>query len=137
MKKNSIKVTMVLVSFIFLTGVAAAAITITGVGSEALNNLATGSAVVLSDTTGGGTAIPMTLSPKVFIRYNSTAAGLGADYSMITFNSQGYRLFGVASDFSGIWFDGYEDDAAMLADAGVPTAMDSSTAFNGWSVVGD
>ena len=139
MKKIAFSLTLTVFFIAFSCVTSFAAITLT-TNTDATGNFVTGNDVTIPDDGDGATgeSINITLSPKVYIKYNVDSTNNGADYAMMTLNSQGYRIFGVASDYSGIWFTGFDDSADMLANGTVDTsAVDSSTAFTDWSAVGN
>ena len=134
MKKIIFKTSLIAITLCFLSS-AAFALTWPEVdGGDCVANLRTGPGVQIVDTNGLSVSIDITLSPNVGIQYNAdTAAPAGQAFSMVTLNAQGTRIFGIASDYSGIYYDDFGDDVTTAV---IPTAVDSSTTFSSWDVVG-
>ena len=130
------KTFFVLLVLVLVSSTSFAAITWpTSDGGDAVGHLRTGQGVTIVDAHGGGPTINVTLSPNVGIQYNAdTTAPAGENYSIVTVNAQGTRMYGIASDFSGIYYSDF--GSGNLATATIPTAVDSSTAFSGWDEVG-
>ena len=135
MKKRILNVLIITFVLCFLSSSSFAALTWpTADGGDCVANLRTGPGTQIVDTNGEAAAINVNLSPNVGIQYNAdTTAPNGEAYSLVTLNAQGNRIYGIASDFSGIKYDDFGDD---VTSATIPTALDSSTAFSGWDEVG-
>jgi len=92
----------------------------------------TGEGTFISDTGGGG-QINLTLSPNVYIFYKADGA-TGLSYAAASYNSKGTKLYGVASDYQGIYY--YDDEANIKAGTVAALTIASAGAFDGWNEVG-